>query len=257
MVSCYWRSLFLLFFVLTAWRLHERKEQQQKAIVLQSLRSDFLAKLNNASSLIRPIIHDRATVGGLPTNYAIAYPILLCDVRDNTPGRSSGYKPGPDSGWGGGDLRILDDVFLTSAPTNTVVLTYCAPLTMDGFADPFVGVQRTRASTGKVTESYCNFTDDDLRAQLLGLRWLIMRTYGVLSHAQYNSGHLGDPVSWGRQNLFTDIWVIDLQNMIVVAHDRFRDSPLPSVIPGNSPYFQEQNEKVWDEILSWVQKNAR
>jgi hypothetical protein len=108
----------------------------------------------------------------------------------------------------------------------------------------------TGASSNTVSTS-------SLGIEMRDLRWLVLRTHGVLGSANYApQGSYGRDGWMGFRNYFTDAWVVDLKNMSVVAHRRFEYDSLPSVLDGEK-YYTVQGNQVDERIRLWLKENAR
>ncbi|MGB0035039.1 MAG: hypothetical protein WBP79_06155 [Candidatus Acidiferrales bacterium] len=106
-----------------------------------------------------------------------------------------------------------------------------------------------KTPTGTVVSPYI-YND-----QMHDLRWLVLLTYGVLNSLPYHPQGF-DRVQMNQNRIFADAWVVDLENMNVVAHRRFVDDALPDVIRGDE-YGKAQQKKLELEIRSWLEKNVR
>jgi len=96
-------------------------------------------------------------------------------------------------------------------------------------------------------------------AEIANLRWLVLETHGVIERLQYGPASMVEKgmtgVHMGQSRGFTDAWLVDLKMMEIVAHQRFEDDPLPSVIQGD--YFSGQRQRIADGIKAWMEKKTR
>lgn len=103
-------------------------------------------------------------------------------------------------------------------------------------------------------EGESTVTKDLYADRVRGIRWLVLRTYGIIERHDYSPSGLPG-ARMDERRLFTDAWVIDLGRMTVCAHRRFDDDPLPEVIDGD--YENTMSSKVNREIGTWLQKDTQ
>lgn len=168
-------------------------------------------------------------------------------------------------------LPIVSPV--ASGSTNLPEMTKIEfPVLVEDVDDGYVGFSWAGPSRGMGSRFYTGIDQgkiisaetysDEFYKKMDELRWMIIRTYGRLDTSTYQTedGNLsGMPQQ--MDNWFCDIWVVDLKAMIVVAHKRYTDEPLPDVIhytnASGSDYDETQEKRLDNEIASWILENTR
>jgi hypothetical protein len=170
--------------------------------------------------------YDRLTAvsPNLPETMKIGYPILVDDLDDGYVGK----------GWSwGGPSRGMGAKFYTGTDHGNVISS----------------------------EIY----SDEFYKEMGELHWVMLRSYGRLDAGTYRiaGGNLNG-ISSTEHNWFSDIWVVDLKAMKIVARKRFTDEPLPDAIRYTSgtngvedDYNKAQEERLDQEIASWILESTR
>jgi hypothetical protein len=172
----------------------------------------------NASNLIYPIfVHPITGAVNYDPNAHITYPFAVMNVIDVMTAK------GQENGWGGSYLRGGESTFYSKDATGTII------------EPPDVNVE-----------------------QMHDLRWLVLRTYKKLSTEDYHPKNENFDIGrvTSERRLITEAWVVDLKNMVVIAHHDFVDDPFPEVIRGDD-YQKASQKRVEREIGSWVEKIAQ